>query len=93
MRCKHQRVAILLNPVYGVLAAMLVLGLVLIRAGGRPRHAPPVERMAAAGPENAAPLTMTEVMSTLNELAVRRDRGEITQGDFDGQKVALLARL
>ena len=85
--------AALLNPVYGLVAALFVLGLVMIRLGSAPKHGPARDAKPTAAVDPRPTLPMATVMATLNELAARRDRGEITQGDFEGQKATLLGRL
>ena len=51
---------------------------------------------AAAAPASAAPataMTMDEVFNTIERLAALRDKGAITQEDFDAKKAELLARI
>ena len=51
---------------------------------------------ATAAPVSAAPapaMTMDEVFNTIERLAALRDKGAITQEDFDAKKAELLARI
>ena len=46
-----------------------------------------------AAPQAPAPMTMDEVFATIERLATLRDKGAITQEDFDAKKAELLARI
>ena len=46
-----------------------------------------------AAPVAPAPMTMDEVFATIEKLAALRDKGAITQEDFDKKKAELLARI
>ncbi|MBO4628017.1 MAG: SHOCT domain-containing protein [Lachnospiraceae bacterium] len=68
-------------------------------AAEKPAEAPaevkPVEAAAEAKPAEATPaaMTMDEVFNTIERLAALRDKGAITQEDFDRKKEELLARI
>ncbi len=47
----------------------------------------------APAPAAPAPMTMDEVFATIEKLAALRDKGAITQEDFDKKKAELLARI
>lgn len=51
------------------------------------------ESKAAPQAAAAAPMTMDEIFATIEKLAVLRDKGAITQEDFDAKKAELLARI
>lgn len=54
----------------------------------QPEKQAPVSTAAAP-----APMTMDEIFATIEKLAVLRDKGAITQEDFDAKKAELLARI
>lgn len=51
------------------------------------------EAAAPAAPAAPAAMTMDEVFATIEKLAALRDKGAITQEDFDKKKAELLARI
>ncbi|MBO4651981.1 MAG: SHOCT domain-containing protein [Lachnospiraceae bacterium] len=58
-----------------------------------PAESKPAAQEAAPAPATPAPMTMDEVFATIEKLATLRDKGAITQEDFDAKKAELLARI
>ena len=54
---------------------------------------PATQEAAPVAPAAPAPMTMDEVFATIEKLAALRDKGAITQEDFDKKKAELLARI